>query len=65
MMNNIDLESLEQIKNQLSQANTSICAIKHDAIMTEASKLSLRGVDEYLTTAIMLVWEVIKNEQKD
>jgi len=61
-MNKIDLQSLKQIALQVDQINTSLDAVRNTDEYSDASFQSFKGIDEYLTTAIMLIEEVIKNE---
>ena len=62
----IDLDDLKNIALQIDEANTSTEYIRENAqYYSKSTYLAFKGVDEYLTTAVMLVEEIIKNESRD
>ena len=62
-MNKIDLEALNTYTHTIDDVNTAIELIRNNAVHSKESHLVFKGIDEYLTTTVMLIEEVIKNER--
>jgi hypothetical protein len=61
-MNKIDLEALKSHALNIDEINTAVEHIKENTVHTASSFAAMKGIDEYLTTAVILIEEVIKNE---
>lgn len=61
-MNNIELDDLNNLSKGIDEINSALDVMRNTAKHGTASHQAFKGVDEYLTTAVMLILEIIKNE---
>ena len=62
-MNKLDIEQLQSYAHSIDETNTAIENVRETTVHTAQSFTAMKGIDEYLTTAVMLIEEVIKNER--
>ena len=64
-MNKLDLEALGNHSINIDVINTALEHIKEHSEHSQASFQAFKGIDEYLTTVVMLIEEIIVNEKSD
>jgi len=64
-MNKIDLEALKSHSHNIDEINVALKYVREHSILSGISFKAFQGIDEYLTTAVMLIEEILKNKRRD